>query len=344
MPSKAEHIKNIVNKYLGDDTIRLASDPRLVVSYLPTGVLPIDVMLGGGLPRGRFTEIYGNYSTLKSYIALRAIAETQASGGVAALIDTEHAFDPVWAEAVGVYVDDLMLSHPPTGEVAVDATELFVRQGVDLIVWDSVAATLPRDEQEKSMSKDKQQPARLAALMSAALRKINAANKTGVEGSALLCVNQTREKVGVMWGSPESVPGGRSLPFYASYRIALRKSGQVTERTQVFDGEKKKSSTRATHQKIKATLEKSKLSDPNGEVWFLWDFGEERIDEHGFLINYCIEHGILYKEGKSWKVDGLTPSVPLTSEEKVQAWVRTKPKVHAFLRSKVLAGSPTVAK
>ncbi len=152
--STAHELMAEINKALGAGTVRLGSDESLVVRHLPTGVLPIDHLLDGGIPRGRFTEIFGAYSTLKSYIALSCIAQTQKAGGVCAIVDTEHAYDPEWAEGLGVRTDDLIYQAPETGEEAIDVSEVLIRNGVDLIVWDSVAATLPQAEGNKRMSKE----------------------------------------------------------------------------------------------------------------------------------------------------------------------------------------------
>jgi recombination protein RecA len=189
--SRAAELVKQANALFGDGAVKLGSDDYYKTSFLPTGVFPIDHLLGGGIPRGRFTEFYGNFSTLKSLVALNCIARTQQNGGVCVLIDTEHSFDPDWALSVGVAVDELILQQPDTGEEAIDLTEAFIRAGVDLVVWDSVAATLPKAEANVQMGGDKSaQPARLAALMSAGLRKLNTANKNH---TAILCINQVRE-------------------------------------------------------------------------------------------------------------------------------------------------------
>ena len=257
MTSAAELVKQ-ANALFGAGTVKLGSDSYYKTSFLPTGVFPVDHLLGGGIPRGRFTEFYGNFSTLKSLVALNCIAQTQKIGGTCVLIDTEHSFDPEWAESVGVDVNELILQQPDNGEEAIDLTEAFIRAGVDLVVWDSVAATLPKAEQEKK-STEPVQPARLAALMSAGLRKLNTANKNH---TAILCINQVREKVGIVFGSNESVPGGRALPFYASHRICMRKSGVEKRKVKVHNGEKYEDTTEYVGQRIRATLEKSKLTAP----------------------------------------------------------------------------------
>lgn len=298
MSASASEIAKAINKVLGPGTVKLGSDPSLVVQYLSTGVLPIDVLLDGGLPRGRFTEIYGDYSTLKSYVGLCSIAMTQITGGVAALVDTEHSFDPEWAERLGVEVDDLIYQAPETGELAVDVTETMVRSGVDLIVWDSVAATLPQNERNKREHGETHQPARLAALMSRAMRKLTAANSN----TAILWINQTRMSIGKVWGNPEVVPGGKALPFYASYRVSLRKSGRVTRDVKQWDGAKNVTVKETVAQKIKARVEKSKLNAPTREVFLVFDLESGQIDELAFLITWGLENGVIERKGKTWSI------------------------------------------
>lgn len=286
----------MVNEAVGSDAVRLASDPTFVVEYLPTTILPIDILLQGGLPLGRFTEVFGDWSTAKSYIGLKAIASAQSRGMTAAVIDTEHAFDPSWASSLGVKVPDLLVQHPENGELAIDTAEALVRGGVDLIVFDSVAATLPQDEQTKRMFKERIQPARLAALMSAAMRRLTAANSK----TAILWINQTRVNVGVTFGSPEAIPGGKALPYYSSYRVSIRKTGKVTRSVKVHDGDKYIDAKEQTGQKFKATVEKSKLNRPNREVWFDFDLTTGAVDETRFLVAQGLELGIVTTKGQTW--------------------------------------------
>lgn len=290
----------LVNSALGPEAISLGNDSRFTTSLISTGVLPIDYLLGGGVPRNRWTEFYGDFSTLKSYVALKCAAEVQKMGGVAALIDTEHSFDPVWATNMGVDPNQLLVLHPETGEAAVDATEMLVRAGVDLVIWDSVAATLPLEEQSKSELKDKHQPARLAALMSRATRKITACNKK----TALLCVNQTRTSVGVVFGNPETTPGGKALPFYASHRVSMRKAGKVAESINITHGSEIKKVNRTVAFTIKATIEKSKLTKPFQDVYFRFDLEKGAVDELQFLIDIAIDKGIITNpKGQTWQLD-----------------------------------------
>lgn len=286
-----------VNGVLGAGAVRMGSDPEFVVTYIPTGCLPVDHLLQGGLPRGRFTEIYGDYSTLKSYIGLCAIAQVQRSGGVAALIDTEHVYDPEWAASIGVKTDELLLPPTNTGEEAMDAAEMLLRQDADLIVFDSIAATLPKAEAGQRMGGDKNlQPARLAALMSAACRKLTAANGK----TAMLWINQTRLNVGVTFGSPIAIPGGKAMSFYASYRICFQKAGKLTRDTKAYDGKAMRTVKETRGQIIRATVEKSKLNRPHRETYFTFDLDAATVDSYGFLLNLGIEQGVVLKDGRGY--------------------------------------------
>mgnify|MGYP003147351498 FL=1 len=300
MKATAKELAAEINQALGAGTVRLGSDESLVVTTIPTGVLPIDYLLGGGIPRGRFTEFFGAYSTLKSYVALRAIAECQAEGGVCAIVDTEHAYDPEWARRLGVDPDELIYQAPSTGEEAMDVSEVLIRNGIDLLVWDSIAATVPQTEANKRLANETVQPARLAALMSMGLRKLTAAN----EHTAVIFINQTRLNVGQMFGDPETVPGGRAMPFYASHRVALRRAGRVKEGQKVYDSEGKQANITVTHgHKVRATLEKSKLTAPSKDVLFTFDLHHGEVDELGFAITQGLIDGHVKHEGRRWWVD-----------------------------------------
>lgn len=300
---KAKKIAAEVNSVFGKGAIQLGSDSYFNVEYLPTGIAPIDDLLQGGIPYGRFIEIFGDYSTLKTYVGLKAIAECQKRGGLAALIDTEHSFDPKWAKECGVDLEQLVLKQPENGEKAMDLVEVLIRGGVDLIVFDSIAATLPKAEQETMLSGDKNiQPARLASLMSLAMRKLTAANKK----TAMIWINQTRLNVGVMFGNPETVPGGKAMGFYASMRISLRKAGKVTEDVFVFvnDGEgrpKRKKIKRTVAQNIRATLEKSKLNVPYRDVEFQFDFKTGTVDNWWYLVTQALDVGLIEYNRGVWE-------------------------------------------
>lgn len=325
--SKASDIAAAVNKAMKEDVVGFASDIK--ITNIPTGVLPIDYMLGGGLPRGRFTEFFGDYSTLKSYVALKAIASAQSLGGTTAIIDTENAFDPEWAIKCGANPDDVIYQNPPTIEYAIDSTEALIRAGVDLIVWDSVAASLPQTEANKREHDEKHQPARLAAAMSRATRKLNAVNSN----TALLWINQTRMKVGIMYGSPETTPGGKSLPFFASHRVAMRKAGNVTETSKSHDGYTGKTVKLKTGVKIRASLEKSKLTKPHQDVLFTFDLRTGEVDEVRWMVAQAIADGRIEKKGSMYwldedqKVKGIEGMIDL---------VRTSKSMEKSLRSNYL--------
>jgi recombination protein RecA len=301
--SRAQDVKNQINALLKKDVLSMGSDPYYQVDYLPTGCIPVDHLLRGGVPYGRFVEFFGDYSTLKTYIALSAIVQCQKRGQVAALIDSEHSFDPDWAISLGIDVKDLILVQPPNGEEAMDAAEVLSRSGVNLIVFDSIASLLPKAEQEKSMT-DPMQPARLASLMSAACRKLTAANRK----TAYIWINQTRINVGQMFGTNEAVPGGKAMGYYASMRIALRKAGRQTEEIETWvtiDGRPNKKKVKlVVGQNVRATIEKSKLNQPHRETMFTWDHRNNAIDDWSFLANLALEHDIIsYGNGYWWLND-----------------------------------------
>ena len=326
---KANELKKEINKLLGEDTVVMGSDVK--VERIPTGILPMDYILDGGLPKNRFTEVYGDYSTLKSYVAYKAIAETQKNKGTTALVDTEHSFDPEWASSLGVNVDDLIYITPQNGEEAVDVTEVLLRQEIDLVVWDSVAALLPQSEEDKREKGVNHQPARLAALMSKGLRKLTAANTS----TAVLMINQTRLNVGQMFGNPETVPGGKSLPFYAAYRISLRKAGKETKTVDIWDGEKTVKSNQISVQKIKAKIEKSKMSKPYGEIFFDFDLEAGEIDELSFIISAGLSSDIVLREGtRKWKV--ATEEKAIVGYQNFKDYLKENPKTIESLKKLLL--------
>ena len=296
--SSAQDIAAEINKALGSDTIMLGNDERLQVTVLPTNVLPFDWLIGGGLPRGRIIEVYGDYSTLKSYIAYKAMASVIESGGTAAVIDTERAWDPGWAAELGMDPDSAIVTRVETGEQAIAAADIAIRNGVDLLVWDSIAATLPMAEHTKSPTEDRQ-PARQALMMSRGLRRLTAANSN----TAVLAINQTRVNVGMTFGSPVITPGGKSLPFYASQRVQLIKAGKITRDKKQWAVDKEESTKETTGFKIKAVLQKSKLNKPFSETWFLFDLNTAEVDDVGWLISMGLEDNIVTRPSKSmWEI------------------------------------------
>jgi recombination protein RecA len=332
------HIDDIisqVNKAFGDNALRRGSDPTLQVQRLPTGVLPLDYILGGGLPRGRFVEVFGDSSALKSFVGLQAIGKVQSLGGRCALVDTEHAWDDEWAAHLGVDVDDLLVMHPETGERAVAVTELLIRDKYDLVVWDSVAATLPKAYQEAQPGDSADNaPARLAAMMSRACARLNAANSQTI----LLCINQTRVNVGMTYGGPrESTPGGKALGYYASLRLRFQKAGKLTQDRRVWDGEKWATSKDITGLKIRMTLEKSKLSAPNKETWFVFDLATGSVDSLGFLMAQAMETNLIQSSGAWMTVPEL--DVRVQGQKKLKSMFENDPEAYQWLLQKVMPES-----
>jgi recombination protein RecA len=300
--SRAQQLAKEVNRFLGTEALVMGSSEHLVVDYISTGLLPIDVLFGGGLPRGRYVELTGSYSTLKSYIGLTTVREIQQAGGVAAIIDTEHTYDPQWAASVGVNTNDLLLwpnmkdRDTHTGEEAVDVAEVLIRNDCDLIVFDSIAATLPQAEAERRLHKEAQQMARQAALMSKAFRKLTAANSR----TAVLFINQMRDQVGVTFGPTERAPGGRAAGFYASLRVNIRPAGKVTRDVRMFTGEKYQTAKEMVAQTYRAIVEKSKLNKPWREIYFDWNLERNQVDVEKFLFTQGVDLGLVTNKGNSW--------------------------------------------
>lgn len=330
-----------INSALGDGTIRLGSDPSLEVRYWPTGVLPIDYLLNGGVPAGRFIEIFGDYSTLKSFIAQKAIATVQAMGGRTALVDTEHAFDPVWGGKLGIDLPQLLLQQPNTAEDGVAVMEVLVRDQYDLIVWDSIATSQPKQYREAKPGESADiAPAGLARVMSAGLRRLNSANKK----TSIMALNQTRVNVGMTYGGVrDTTPGGKAMPFYASYRLKLVKAGKITEDVKVHDGEKLVPGKRVLAQKIKASLEKSKLSAPFQETWFLYDLRTGDVDEAAFLMSQGLERGQI-KEGSGGRftIPGILDT-SIHGKPKFKQWLLDNPEVLEWLKTEIITtGAPAI--
>ncbi len=264
--------------------LRMNEDAVQAIPVIPTGSLTLDRALGiGGFPRGRVIEIYGPESSGKTTMTLHAIAECQKAGGIAAFIDAEHALDTVYARALGVKVEELLISQPDSGEQALEITDTLVRSGaIDMIVVDSVAALVPRQELDGDMGD--LQPGAQARLMSKAMRKITSAiNKSN---STVIFINQLRMKIGVMFGSPETTTGGNALKFYSSIRLDIRRTGSIKKGTDVIGN-----STR-----IKVV--KNKLAPPFKQVEFDIMYGKG-VSQSGELIDLGLEAGFVTRSG-SW--------------------------------------------
>ncbi|MCR4795905.1 MAG: recombinase RecA [Ruminococcus sp.] len=277
-------LKQIEKKYGAGAVMRLGQTKTLNVAAIPTGSMTLDMALGiGGVPRGRIVEIYGPESSGKTTVALSIVAQAQKAGGEAAFIDVEHALDPVYAKALGVNIDDLLVSQPDSGEQALEIAEALIRSGaIDVIVLDSIAAMTTRAEIDGEMGD--LHVGQLARLMSQAMRKLTAA--ISKSNCVAIFINQIREKIGVMYGNPETTPGGRALKFYSSVRIEVRK------------GEVLKSGTDVIGATTKCKIVKNKVAPPFKECQFDLMYGTG-ISRTGEVLDLAVDLDII-KKGGSW--------------------------------------------
>ena len=306
--------------------MRLGDGSVTQVSAIPTGALSLDLALGvGGVPKGRIVEIFGPESSGKTTLMSHICANVQKAGGVAAFVDVEHAFDPAYARRLGVDLDNLLISQPDYGEQALDIAEILVRSNaVDAVIVDSVAALVPKAELEGDMGES--HVGRQARLMSQALRRLTAS--IARSRTCMLFTNQIREKIGVMFGSPETQPGGRALKFYASVRIDLRRTGQIKDGEAVIGS------------RVRATVVKNKIAPPFRRTEFDILFNEG-ISREGDVIDTGVAGGAIERSGTWLAFDGTKIG---QGREKARQFLRENPDVLAKIEARIReSGAPVVA-
>jgi recombination protein RecA len=287
------------------------------VDVISTGALSLDLALGiGGVPRGRIVELYGPESSGKTSLALHIVAEAQRNGGIAAFIDAEHALDPIYAKAIGVDVDELLISQPDTGEQALEIADMLIRSGaLDVLVIDSVAALVPRAEIEGEMGDT--HVGLQARLMSQALRKL--AGTLNKSRTTAVFINQLREKIGVMFGSPETTPGGRALKFYSSVRLDIRRIETI------------KDGADSVGNRVKVKVAKNKMAPPFRLAEFDIMFGQG-ISREGSLLDVAVDHGVVHKSGAWFTFDDDQLG---QGRENAKRFLRENPEVAMQLQAKV---------
>lgn len=307
-----------IEKQFGKGSVmRLGEEGRPPIEVIPTGSIALDVALGiGGLPKGRVIEVFGPESSGKTTVALHAIASAQKQGGICAFIDAEHALDPEYAKALGVDIDALLVSQPDTGEQALEITDMLIRSGaISLIVIDSVAALVPRAEIEGEMGDSHM--GLQARLMSQALRKITGA--LSQTGTTALFINQLREKIGVMFGSPETTTGGRALKFYASVRLDVRRIESLKDGADVVGN------------RTRVKVVKNKVAPPFKQAEFDIVYGEG-ISREGSLIDMGVDHGIIRKAGAWYTYNGDQLG---QGKENARSFLRDNPNLALEIEEKI---------
>lgn len=308
-----------IEKQFGKGAVqRLGEETHMEVRSISTGALSLDVALGiGGIPRGRVTEIYGPESSGKTTLALHVIAEAQKADGIAAFIDAEHALDPVYTEKIGVNIDDLIISQPDNGEQALEICEALARSGaVDVIVVDSVAALVPKAEIDGEMGDSL--PGQQARLMSQALRKL--AGVLNKSQTAVIFINQLREKIGIMFGNPETTTGGRALKFYSSVRLDVRKTETLKNGTEMI----------GAHTRVRVV--KNKVAPPFREAEFDIMYGEGISDE-GCILDMGADLDFIQKSGSWYSYEGERIG---QGRDNARQWLKENPEAALRIRNAIL--------
>jgi recombination protein RecA len=311
-----------IEKQFGKGSVmKMGEKGDMAIEVVPTGALALDLALGvGGLPRGRVTEIYGPESSGKSTLAMHVVAEAQRNGGICAYVDAEHAMDPVYAKAIGVDIDELLISQPDTGEQALEIADMLVRSGaIDVIVIDSVAALTPKAEIEGDMGDT--HVGLQARLMSQALRKLTA----NLNKSKTICIfiNQLREKIGVMFGSPETTPGGRALKFYSSVRLDIRRIESIKDGTEVVGN------------RTRVKVVKNKVAPPFRQAEFDIMYGRG-ISREGTILDVAVDLGLVKKSGAWFTYEGEQLG---QGRENVKNFLSEHPELMVEISGRVMAQS-----
>ena len=311
-------IAQIERQYGKGSVMKLGDNSaNMNVEVVPTGSLSLDIALGlGGLPKGRIIEIYGPESSGKTTVALHCVAEVQKQGGIAGFIDAEHALDPIYAKNIGVNIDELYISQPDSGEQAMEITETMVRSGaVDIVIVDSVAALVPKQEIDGEMGDS--HVGLQARLMSQALRKLTSViNKSNC---TVIFINQLREKVGVIYGNPETTPGGRALKFYSSVRVDIRKADAIKNGTDIVGN------------KVKVKIVKNKVAPPfkSAVLEIMYGEGISYISE---LLDLCVDANIVKKAGAWFSYEGEKIG---QGKEAAKAYIKANPEFKSMLEEKL---------
>ncbi len=310
-------VQHIERQYGKGAVMKLGESPEMTVDAIPTGSMTLDMALGiGGVPRGRIVEIYGPESSGKTTVALQIVAEAQKLGGEVAFVDVEHALDPVYAKALGVDIDNMLVSQPDSGEQALEIAEALVRSGaLDVIVLDSVAAMVTKAEIDGEMGDT--HVGQLARLMSQAMRKLTSV--ISKSNCVAIFINQVREKIGVIYGNPETTPGGRALKFYSSVRIEVRKGEAIKNGGEVIGN------------RTKCKVVKNKVSPPFKECEFDMFFGKG-ISREGEVVDLAVELDIIHKSGAWFSYEGDKIG---QGRDNTKEWLRTHPAEAKEIEDKI---------